>query len=89
VKTLIKEKKEKENVLTDLELVNPKNVSLLQFEKLRRKVAKADKKKLEENKEYQMNLQHLQAQLEMAQEHKKSLNPSGVKKRPKDYKHML
>ncbi len=37
VKTLIKEKKEKENVLTNLELVNLKNVSLLQFEELRKR----------------------------------------------------
>jgi hypothetical protein len=31
VKALTKEKKEKDNVLIDLELVNMKNVSLLQF----------------------------------------------------------
>jgi hypothetical protein len=37
VKALIKEKK-KENILTDLELVNLKNVSLLQFEELRRNI---------------------------------------------------
>ncbi len=36
-----------------------------------------------------MNLQHLQPQLEMAQKHKKSLSPCGVKKRPEDYEHML
>jgi hypothetical protein len=76
--------------LTDLELVNLKNVSLLQFEELRRKPTKAKKKKLlEEKNEYQMNLQHLQPQLEMAQKHKKSLSPCGVKKRPEDYEHML
>jgi hypothetical protein len=34
VKTLTKEK-EKENVLTNLELVNLKNASLLQFEKFK------------------------------------------------------
>jgi hypothetical protein len=34
VKALTKEKKEKENVLIDLELINLKNVSLLQFEEL-------------------------------------------------------
>jgi hypothetical protein len=57
VKALTKEKKEKENVLTNLELVNLKNVSLLQFEELRRKATKVEKKKLlEEKKEYQMNL---------------------------------
>jgi hypothetical protein len=53
VKTLTKEKKEKENVLIDLELVNLKNVFLLQFEKLRRKTTKVEKEKLmEEKKEY-------------------------------------
>jgi hypothetical protein len=36
-----------------------------------------------------MNLQHLQAQLEMAQEQKKSLNSTNVKKRLKDYEQML
>jgi hypothetical protein len=40
VQTLIKEKKEKENVLTNLELINLKSVSLLNFEKLRRRIAK-------------------------------------------------
>jgi hypothetical protein len=57
VKTLIKEKKEKENVLTNLELVNLKNVSLLEFEELRRKTTKAEKEKLLQEKEYKMNLQ--------------------------------
>jgi hypothetical protein len=37
VKALTKEKKEKENVLTDWELINMKNVSLLLFEELKRK----------------------------------------------------
>jgi hypothetical protein len=36
VKALTKEKKEKENVLTYLELINLKNVFLLQFEELRK-----------------------------------------------------
>ncbi len=57
MKTLIKEKKEKENVLTNLELVNLKNVSLLEFEELRRKTTKAEKEKLLQEKEYKMNLQ--------------------------------
>ncbi len=52
VKALTKEKKEKENVLTYLELINLKNVSLLQFEKFRRKIKKEEKKKLMEKKEY-------------------------------------
>ncbi len=38
VKALTKEKKEKENVLTNLELKNLENVSLLQFEELKRKI---------------------------------------------------
>jgi hypothetical protein len=37
VKELTKKKKEKENVLKFLELMNLKNVSLLQSEELRRK----------------------------------------------------
>jgi hypothetical protein len=37
VKPLTKEKKEKENVLTYLKLVNLKNASLLQFKELRKK----------------------------------------------------
>jgi hypothetical protein len=42
-----------------------------------------------EDKEYQRNLQYLQALLEMAQEQKKSLDPIGVKKRLEDYEQML
>jgi hypothetical protein len=53
VKALTKGKKEKEIFLIDLELVNLKNVSLLQSEKLRRKIAEENNKKLlEEKKEY-------------------------------------
>jgi hypothetical protein len=37
MKALTKEKKEKENVLIDLELINLKNVSILQFEEFKRK----------------------------------------------------
>jgi hypothetical protein len=37
VKALTKEKKEKDNVLTNLELVNMKNASMLQSEELKRK----------------------------------------------------
>ncbi len=43
VKALIKGKKEKENVLTYLELINLKNVFLLQFEELKRKTTEAKK----------------------------------------------
>ncbi len=68
-----------------MELLNLKNVSLLQFEKIKIKTTKVEKKKLLEEKEYPMNLQHLQTQLEMAQEQKKSLNAVGVKKRLRDY----
>jgi hypothetical protein len=45
VKALTKKKKEKENVLTYLELINLKNVSLLKFEEIRRKTLEAKKKK--------------------------------------------
>jgi hypothetical protein len=41
VKALTKEKKEKEDVLTSLQLINMKNVFLLQFEELRRKTTEA------------------------------------------------
>ncbi len=42
-----------------------------------------------ENKEYQIIMQHLQAQLERAQEQKKSLDLISVKKKLKDYEQML
>ncbi len=41
MEALTKEKKEKVNVLTYLELINLKNVSLLQFNELRRKTIEA------------------------------------------------
>ncbi len=57
VKALTKEKKEKSNVLTNLESMNMKNASLLQFEKFERKTTEVEKKKLmEEKKEYHRNL---------------------------------
>jgi hypothetical protein len=43
VKALTKENKEKENVLTNLELINLKIVSLVQSEELRRKTTKVEK----------------------------------------------
>jgi hypothetical protein len=46
VKALTKKKKEKENVLTYLELINPKNVSLLQYEEFKRKTTKVKKIKI-------------------------------------------
>ncbi len=53
MKALIQEKKEKQNVLTNLELINLKNVSLLQFEKFRKKIPKVERKQLmEDKKEY-------------------------------------
>jgi len=61
VKALIKEKKEKENVLTYLELINLKKVSLLQSKELRIKTLEAKKEQLMEDHEYQKTLQHLQA----------------------------
>jgi hypothetical protein len=50
VKTLIK-KKENENVLIDLELINLKSVSLSQFEEFKRKTTKVEKEKFMEDKE--------------------------------------
>jgi hypothetical protein len=52
VKTLTKEKKEKENVLIYLELVNLNNAFLLQSEELRRKITKSKRENLMEEKEY-------------------------------------
>jgi hypothetical protein len=45
---MIKKKKEKDNVLIDLELINLKNFSLFNFEKLKRKTTKVEIKKLVE-----------------------------------------
>ncbi len=42
-----------------------------------------------EDKEYQRNLQLLQTQLQMAQEQKKSQDPTSVKKILEDYEQML
>jgi len=42
MKALTKEKKEKENVLINLELINMKNVFLLQSKELRRKTIEAE-----------------------------------------------
>jgi len=50
VKALTKKQKENENVLTDLELINMKNIFLLQFEELRRKTTKVEKEKLMDDK---------------------------------------
>ncbi len=44
MKALIKEKKEKEIVITNLELINLKIVSLVQSKKLRRKRTKVERK---------------------------------------------
>ncbi len=57
MKTLTKEKKEKENVVTNLELINLKNVSMLQFKKFRIKTAEVEREQLmEDKKEYQKTL---------------------------------
>jgi hypothetical protein len=57
VKTLTKNKKEKENALIDLELININNVFLLQFEEFRRKTTKAEREQLmEDKKEYKQTL---------------------------------
>ncbi len=58
METLTKEKKENDNVLIDLELMNLKNVSLLNCEELKINTTEVEKEKLVEvNKEYQKNLQ--------------------------------
>ncbi len=44
---------------------------------------------MEDKKEYQRTLQHLQAQLERAQEQRKSLDLIGIKKKVEDYEQML
>ncbi len=44
---------------------------------------------MEDKKEYQKILQHLHTQLEKAQEHKKNLDPTSIKKRLEDYEQML
>ncbi len=44
VKALTKEKKEKDNVLIDLELMNLKSVSMLNYEELRRRIIKVEKR---------------------------------------------
>ncbi len=57
MKTLTKNKKEKENALIDLELININNVFLLQFEEFRRKTTKAEREQLmEDKKEYKQTL---------------------------------
>jgi hypothetical protein len=47
--------------LTNLELENLKNASLLNSKKFRRKIIEVEKKKLVEENEYQRNLWQLQA----------------------------
>jgi hypothetical protein len=60
MKALIKKKKEKDNVIRDLELINLKNVCMLQPKELRRKIVKVEREKLiEDKKEYQITLHHL------------------------------
>ncbi len=87
---MIKKKKEKDNVLIDLELINLKNFSLFNFEKLKRKTTKVEIKKLVEiNKQHKRNLQQLQKQLESANEKRKSPNLVCVKKILEDFEQML
>ncbi len=56
MKVVSKEKKEKENVLIYLELVNLNNAFLLNSKELRRKITKVEKEKLVEEKEYKKNM---------------------------------
>ncbi len=90
MKVLTKENKEKENILINLELINLKNVFLLQFEEFKRKTLEVEKKQfMEDKKEYHKTLRHLQAQLERAKEQNKSLDLIGIKKRLEDYEQVL
>ncbi len=52
MKALTKEKKKKDNVMIDLELINVKNASLLQYKELRRKTTKVEREKLIEDKKH-------------------------------------
>jgi hypothetical protein len=52
IKALIKEKKERENVLTDLEFINLKSASLFNSEKFKRTSKAKIKKLVETNKEH-------------------------------------
>lgn len=80
VKALTQEKK-RENVLIDMELINLKNASMFNFEEIRRRTSVAKIEKLVgKNKEHRRNPKQLQAQLESANERKKSLDPICVKK---------
>jgi predicted GIY-YIG superfamily endonuclease len=56
VEALIKEKKGKDIVLIELELVNLKNASLLNLEEFIKLTTKAKKEKLVEENEYHGNL---------------------------------
>ncbi len=90
VEALIKENKQKEKVLTNLKLINLKSASMFNFEEIKKITTEAKIEKLvEKNKEHQRNLQQLQAQIESANERKKSLDLVCVKKRLEDYDHML
>ncbi len=52
MKALTKKKKEKDNVLTNLEMINLKNVSLLLFKGLKRKITEVEREQLMKDKEY-------------------------------------
>jgi hypothetical protein len=57
VKALTKENKEKENVLTNFELINLKKIFLLQSKELKRKIVEVEREQLmEDKKEYQKTL---------------------------------
>jgi len=89
VEALTQENKEKENELIDMELINLKNVSMFNFEEIRRTIQVEIEKLMEKNKKHYRNLQQLQAQLEIANERKKSLYSIYVKKILKGYDNML
>jgi hypothetical protein len=86
---LIKEKKEKENVLTNLELINLKSISLLKSEEIRGK-----KKEVKIEKMWKQ-IRSIKAIYNSCRDNwriqmkKKSLDLICVKKRLKDYDEML
>jgi hypothetical protein len=53
VDALTQKKKDKENVLIDMEMINLKNVSMLNFEEIKRRIIEVDiEKMVEKNKEH-------------------------------------
>ncbi len=81
--------KEKENVLTYLELVNMKNAYLLQSEELKRKIVEAKREKLMEEKEYKKKSTTIASIVGDCIRTRKNMDPTSVKKTLEDYEQML